>query len=212
MPLTPSSSGSGSTKKHLLRGALILVPTLLVIALGVGIGVSHSHRHSQDTAAQSAAHSTSAHSSPTDAAQKWCTPHSGNPYVSSKGGDTSTPEGILATMEQQYFGARSADGVMALVGGDWTDINDVSNAIAGIPTGSIEWCTTIRPAESGWYTVIVDSRKKNTPDDVTTWVGDYHVETIPGEGLRIIDMRPNPTVVQELKHKELKRKEADAGA
>ena len=64
--------------------------------------------------------------------------------MSSKGGDTSTPEGILATMEQQYFGARSADGVMALVGGDWTDINDVSNAIAGIPTGSIEWCTTIR--------------------------------------------------------------------
>ena len=126
--------------------------------------------------------------------------------------DSTTPEGLLATMEQQYFGTRSAPGVMALISGDWVDTQTVTSTIDSLPQQPLEWCTTIRPAEPGWYTVIVDWRPKGDEHHNKTWVGDYHVQNLPGVGLRITGMRPNLKVVEELRKKEEAKKAAEKAA
>ncbi|WQD12901.1 MAG: hypothetical protein U1U88_001041 [Lawsonella clevelandensis] len=95
---------------------------------------------------------------------------------------------------------------MALISGDWVDTQTVTSTIDSLPQQPLEWCTTIRPAEPGWYTVIVDWRPKGDEHHNKTWVGDYHVQNLPGVGLRITGMRPNLKVVEELRKKKKPKK------
>lgn len=188
------------TKKHLIYAAALLAPTL-ILALGVGLGLTHNH-NTKDT--QVALTTTTV----APVVKQWCTPQPANPYISNAGGNITTPEGLLATMEQQYFGTRSAPAVMALISGGWADAEAVASTIDSLPKQPLEWCTTIHTAEPGWYTVIVDWRTKGDEHHNTTWVGDYHIENLPGVGLRITGMRPNLTIVQELRKKEEAEKAA----
>ena len=191
-------------KKRLIYAGALLTPTL-ILALGLGLGLTHSHT---TKGTQAAPTTTTAAPSTT----QWCIPQSANPYISNAGGTIITPEGLLATMEQQYFGTRSAPGVMALISGDWVDTQTVTSTIDSLPQQPLEWCTTIRPAEPGWYTVIVDWRPKGDEHHNKTWVGDYHVQNLPGVGLRITGMRPNLKVVEELRKKEEAKKAAEKAA
>lgn len=210
-PQGPKKSTSRSTtpertKKRLIYAAALLTPTL-ILALGLGIGLTRGHDNDTQTAAPTTTTTTT-----TPVVKQWCTPQPANPYISNAGGNIKTPEGLLATMEQQYFGTRSAAGVMALISGDWADPAAVTSTIDALPTKPLEWCTTIRPAKAGWYTVIVDWRPKGDDNHNKTWVGDYHVENLPGVGLRITGMRPNLKVVEELRKKEEAEKAAKKAA
>lgn len=201
-----SRAGGG---RRLLYVAVLLTPTLL-IALGIGLGLSGAGRNDSQaqrnptaaTAPVPTAPVTTGPRAATSPAQAWCKPQPANPYISNAGGNTTTPEGLLASMEQQFFGARSTPGVMALVSGGWANAAAISRTITSLPAARLEWCTTVRPASAGWYTVIVEWRPVADAHRTTTWVGDYRVDDVSGVGLRITGMRPNDKVVEELRHKE----------
>lgn len=124
----------------------------------------------------------------------WCTPRTGNPYVSRTGGSTTSPQGVLAEMERQYFGLRSPSGVVSLTDGSWTAEDAIATTIAQyLPEEEVEWCTTVTPMEGSWWRVQVDWRNQQRTIE-KSWVGDYHTTKMPDGRYLITGMRPNEEV------------------
>lgn len=103
---------------------------------------------------------------------------SGDTLTTSKGGEVTSPQTLIAEFQHRYFDLRDGAAVAEL----WDDGYDAEGFQATIDTsladleGRASWCLTVAPAEAGWWATEVSWWQQGDQKVRETWYGTYEIE------------------------------------
>lgn len=102
----------------------------------------------------------------------------GDTLTTSKGGEVTSPQALVAEFQHRYFDLRDGAAVAEL----WDDGYEASGFQATIDDsladleGRASWCLTVAPAESGWWATEVSWWEQGDQEVRETWYGTYKIE------------------------------------
>ncbi|MBB0969066.1 hypothetical protein G6016_08860 [Dietzia aerolata] len=103
---------------------------------------------------------------------------SGDTLTTSKGGEVTSPQTLIAEFQHRYFDLRDGAAVAEL----WDEGYDADGFQATIDDsladleGRAAWCLTVAPAESGWWATEVSWWQQGDQKVRETWYGTYEIE------------------------------------
>lgn len=102
----------------------------------------------------------------------------GDTLTTSKGGEVTSPQTLVAEFQHRYFDLRDGAAVAEL----WDDGYEAEGFQATIDDslaelqGRAAWCVTVAPAESGWWATEVSWWQQGDQKVRETWYGTYKIE------------------------------------
>lgn len=159
----------------------VIVVAVMVIAVSQ---LRTPDEHDPFTAAVPDQPTTSASEpAPTTTASESSTPQcdekdSGDTLTTSKGGEVTSPQTLVAEFQHRYFDLRDGAAVAEL----WDDGYEADGFQATIDEslaeldGRASWCLTVAPAESGWWATEVSWWQQGDQKVRETWYGTYKIE------------------------------------
>lgn len=102
----------------------------------------------------------------------------GDTLTTSKGGEVTSPQTLVAEFQHRYFDLRDGAAVAEL----WDDGYEAEGFQATIDDslaeleGRATWCLTVAPAESGWWATEVSWWQQGDQKVRETWYGTYKIE------------------------------------